>query len=179
MVRRRQQSETWFLRSLCTCDERDPVPQLRSRYTNNIHALTSTRHHLITANHAFARLTASPVFLFPTQTHAQLRDMCLLRVCCCCVVGKKERMCASTWRTHARSTVPLHWYAAWSTHAMCISCRQCRCLRSENKSVALRVNTLIIGANLYESADAQEARNECCLAKKHADCVYAHAWDSC
>ena len=35
----------------------------------------------------------------------------------------------------------------------------------KNKSLALRVNTLMSCANSYESADAQETRNECCLAK--------------
>ena len=33
-----------FLRWVCTCAEGDAVPQLRSRYTNNIHALARTRH---------------------------------------------------------------------------------------------------------------------------------------
>ena len=33
-----------FVRWVCTCDEGDAVPQLRSRYTNDIHALARTRH---------------------------------------------------------------------------------------------------------------------------------------
>ena len=36
---------------------------------------------------------------------------------------------------------------------------------SENKCVALRVNSLISRENSQDGADAKETRNECCLAK--------------
>jgi hypothetical protein len=135
MARHRQQSETWFFRSLCTCDEGDPVPQLRSRYTNSSHALTRTRGHAYHCKSCFCPPHCVTGFLLPdTGAGTNARHVSTTRVLLLCRWKERARLRVNMEKTRSQYSSFLRWYAAWSTHAMCTSCRQCRCLRSERKA---------------------------------------------
>ena len=59
---------TYVLRWVCTCDAGDAVPQLRSRYTNDIHALARTRHSAYHCKSCVCPGHCATVFLLPSTS---------------------------------------------------------------------------------------------------------------
>ena len=120
---------------------------------------------LITAYHVFVRLTASLVFLLPGHSRRHKCETCVYYAYAAAVSLERKSAFA---REHGEHTHAVQFLST----GMRLGIHMQRVLPANNaglfalkkKRVPLRANTLISGVNSYKGADAQETRNERCLA---------------
>ena len=121
---------------------------------------------LIAAHHIFVRVTACLVSVSLYRRRPKC-DTCVYYTCAAAVSLERQSAFARQHGEHMHAVQFLCTGMRLGVHMQCVlpADNAVVFFFGKNKSVPLRVNTLISCAHSYKSADAQETRNECCLAQ--------------